>query len=201
MGQEIACTVRIGGTRSSGAALLESEALIFRGKRRRVFPFARMKRLSAQNGQLAFEFEGDPVVFELGPTAAKWLEKIRNPKSVIDKLGVKPGARVANLGVEDAGFAKQLVQRAGEVSARVKQDSEIILLPAAKPGDLRRLATIVKAMKRDGAVWVVWPKGRAELKEDHARDAALAVGLVDVKVVAFSPTHSALKLVIPLAKR
>lgn len=201
MGQEIACSVRIGRARSSGAALLESEALIFRGTKRQVFPFTRMKRLSAQGGQLTFDFEGDAVVFELGPTAAKWLDRIRHPKSVIDKLGVKPGARVADLGIADAGFVKQVTQRAGEVSARVKKDSEIILLPAAKTGDLRRLATIERAMKRDGVVWVVWPKGRAELKEDQVRDAAIATGLVDVKVVAFSPTHSALKLVIPLARR
>jgi len=33
------------------------------------------------------------------------------------------------------------------------------------------------------------------------RLAAKKVGLVDVKVVSFSDTHSALKLVIPLTKR
>jgi hypothetical protein len=50
-------------------------------------------------------------------------------------------------------------------------------------------------------VWVVWRKGVPDLKEDHVRAAARTSGLVDVKVVAFSPTHSALKLVIPKATR
>jgi hypothetical protein len=44
-------------------------------------------------------------------------------------------------------------------------------------------------------------EGRKELTEDHVRAAAKKSGLVDVKVVAFSATHSALKLVIPLARR
>ena len=52
-----------------------------------------------------------------------------------------------------------------------------------------------------GALWAVWAKGRKELNENHVRDAALAAGVVDVKVARFSPTHSALKLVVPKAKR
>jgi hypothetical protein len=67
--------------------------------------------------------------------------------------------------------------------------------------DLARLATAEKTIARDGAIWVLWPKARAELKEDHVRAAALKVGLVDVKVASFSDTLSALKLVIPVARR
>jgi len=48
---------------------------------------------------------------------------------------------------------------------------------------------------------VVWPKGQAHIKEGMIREAALAQGLVDVKVCAFSGTLSALKLVIPVARR
>ena len=68
-------------------------------------------------------------------------------------------------------------------------------------GDLSRLPAAMAALERNGAIWVVWPKGRRELTEDHVRAKALASGLVDVKVVAFSGTLSALKLVIPVAKR
>jgi hypothetical protein len=47
----------------------------------------------------------------------------------------------------------------------------------------------------------VWVKGRKELNENHVREAALDAGLVDVKVARFSETHSALKLVVPRARR
>jgi hypothetical protein len=50
-------------------------------------------------------------------------------------------------------------------------------------------------------VWVVWPKGRKELREDDVRAAGGPAGLVDVKVMAFSDTLSGLKMVVPLARR
>jgi len=50
-------------------------------------------------------------------------------------------------------------------------------------------------------IWAIWPKGQKHIGEGMIRDAALAQGLVDVKVMAFSETLSGLKLVIPIAKR
>jgi hypothetical protein len=76
-----------------------------------------------------------------------------------------------------------------------------VFLGATGPAALKRLPTLEKTIARNGGIWVVWPKGRREFTEDHVRAAALAAGLTDVKVVAFSATHSALKLVIPLARR
>jgi hypothetical protein len=194
--------MKIGRTRHEGEALLETNEIVFRGATRHVFAFSHMKGLSAKDGKLGFTLDGAEITLELGERAAQWLEKIRNPKTVLEKLGVRADSRVAILGIEDPKFSKQLLARAAEVSAgRVSKDAGIVFLGATSAKDLRRLAAIAKMMKRDGAVWVVWPKGRAGLKEDQVRAAALAAGLVDVKVVAFSATHSALKLVIPVAKR
>jgi len=77
----------------------------------------------------------------------------------------------------------------------------LIVLGVTTRRDLGRLEVALRSLDRDGAVWVVWPKGRRELTEDHIRAAALEAGLVDVKVMAFSTALSALKLVIPVAKR
>ena len=56
-------------------------------------------------------------------------------------------------------------------------------------------------MKPNGALWVIRPKGRPEISERAVMDAGKAAGLVDVKVVSFSETHTAEKFVIPLAAR
>ena len=64
-------------------------------------------------------------------------------------------------------------------------------------GDRRSRA----AIKPNGAIWVVWPKGRKELREDDVRAFGPGVGLVDVKVVSVSEILSGLKMVIPLAQR
>jgi hypothetical protein len=67
--------------------------------------------------------------------------------------------------------------------------------------DLPRLHTHREFIARDGAIWVVWPKGSNAVNENDVRQAALDAGLVDVKVASFSPTRSALKLVFRLRDR
>ncbi|MEZ4312358.1 MAG: hypothetical protein R3F14_30375 [Polyangiaceae bacterium] len=55
-------------------------------------------------------------------------------------------------------------------------------------------------MADDAVVWVSWPKKSAklptDLTEDGIRDAAIPLGLVDVKVCAVTEVWSALKLVV-----
>jgi hypothetical protein len=56
-------------------------------------------------------------------------------------------------------------------------------------------------MARDGAIWVIRPKGVKTITEADVMTAGKAAGLVDTKVVRFSDSHTAEKLVIPLARR
>jgi hypothetical protein len=202
MGLEATCTARVGRRSSEGKARLETSALEFRGSFRLDIPFAHMRKVEAARGVLRIEADGDVVTLALGAAAPTWADKIRHPKPVIDKLGVKPGHVVSVLGVDDAPFLAAARDRAAQLSAgRARRGSDLVFLGAASKAALRRLAALRAAIVPDGAVWVVWPKGRPELREDDVRAAALAAGLVDVKVVAFSPTHSALKLVIRRADR
>jgi hypothetical protein len=122
-------------------------------------------------------------------------------KPRIDKLGVRPGMRVAVIGVPDSGFLEELKARTGDVSTRRRARCDLLFVGFANRSDLVRLRTHSGFIAQDGAIWVVWPKGSKDVDENDVRGAAIAAGLVDVKVVAFSPTLSALKLVIPLANR
>jgi hypothetical protein len=56
-------------------------------------------------------------------------------------------------------------------------------------------------LKPNGALWIIRPKGRPEISERAAMAAGKAAGLVDVKVVGFSQTHTAEKFVIPVSAR
>jgi len=110
--------------------------------------------------------------------------------------------RVAVVGLDDAAFRRELRTRTDDVAeGRPRKDTEMILFAVDATASLARLTTLQRAIKRDGAIWVVWPKGQAHIKEDTIRAAAIAQGLVDVKVIAFSETLSGLKLVIPVARR
>ncbi len=56
-----------------------------------------------------------------------------------------------------------------------------------------------EALKKDGLMWVSWPKGKSkiltDLKRDPIREYLLDIGLVDVKVAAVDDDWSALKFV------
>lgn len=123
-------------------------------------------------------------------------------RSRLDKLGIKPGMSVALVDVTDPTIRRELATRTDAVAeGRLRRDTEMILFGVEGPAPLRRLAALQRSIRRDGAIWVLWPKGRAHIKEDTIRAAAIAQGLVDIKVMAFSETLSGLKLVIPVARR
>lgn len=123
-------------------------------------------------------------------------------RSRLDKLGIKSGMRVAVLGVTDRTIVPELKKRTSDISvSRPRKDTDMILFGVSTPARLSRLKTLQGSIKRNGAIWAIWPKGRQEIKGDMVRKAAIASGLVDIKVMAFSETLSGLKLVIPVAKR
>jgi hypothetical protein len=66
---------------------------------------------------------------------------------------------------------------------------------------LSRLTALREQIVPNGMIWVVWPKGRKDFREDDVRAHGPTAGLVDVKVMSFSDTLSGLKLVIPVKDR
>lgn len=123
-------------------------------------------------------------------------------RSRLDKLGVKPGRRVAVVGLRDAAFLAELRERAVVVrTPRAGMGLDIVFQYADEAADLPRLSRARAAIVANGAVWAIWPKGRKQFREDDIRAFGPRAGLVDVKVVAFSETLSGLKLVIPVAQR
>jgi hypothetical protein len=87
------------------------------------------------------------------------------------------------------------------VPAKINSSPPWIFLAAESTEDLGRVPTIAKRMKGGAALWIVYPKGQKTITEAHVRGAGLKSGLTDVKVTRFSPTHTALKFVIPKSKR
>lgn len=202
MGQEAQCTLRFGRTKAKGKALLETEALIFRGGEVRLsVPYRQITAVAARAGALHVSFPEGTAVFEIGAVAEKWADRILHPPSRIDKLGVKSGHRVALLGLDDPAFARELEARGATVATRIPGGADLIFLAAARRDTLAKLRLLPKRLKADGAIWVVRPRGSAAITERDVMQAGKAAGLVDVKVVRFSDTHTAEKFVIPLARR
>lgn len=203
MGLEATCEVRLGGRAVAGKARLEAAELLFRGGDLRLrIPFAEVRSAVARGGALELTFAGKRASFALGPAAEKWAFKIRNPRGLLDKLGVKPGLRVSVAGLHDQALLRQLRERAPDLSeGKLRMRSDLIFAGFASKTELARLARVRAALTPAGAVWAVWVKGQRTLTEDDVRAAALAAGLVDIKVVSVSETLSGLKLVIPVSRR
>jgi hypothetical protein len=201
MGLEATCEVKYGRQASSGTARLEEKELLFKGDFRLKIPLTGA-RAEASKGALRVEWPEGVATFALGRDAEKWALKIRYPRGLLDKLGIKPGARVAVSGVDDPDFRRQLADRTSDVSlGKPKRDSEVILVGMTTTADLPKLVKLRACIKSNGAIWVVWPKGRKEFREDDVRAFGPQAGLVDVKVAAFSDTLSALKMMIPVRLR
>ncbi len=201
MGQELACSVFSNGKTHRGKALLESKEIVFRGDLRLKIPFASIKKVEAAEGKLKVRTDDAFYVFELGGKAEKWREKIVNPKSLMDKLGVKAGDAVWVVGSFPAEFLGELKTKDAVVSRRKTGVPAWILLAADSLGDLGGVKDAAGAMKDSAGLWIVYPKGQKAITEHDVRGAGLRAGLTDVKVASFSETHTALKFVIPVGKR
>jgi hypothetical protein len=129
-------------------------------------------------------------------------ERDYSDRLLIDKLGVKPGQRVAVLGVESAEFLADLASRVPEYSRGKRISSaDLIFFSAEDVRDLVRLKSLSRSIERNGAIWVIYPKGQSHIRGIDVIAAGKDAGLVDHKVCKFSDTHTALRFVIPLAKR
>jgi hypothetical protein len=202
MGNEATCKVRFAKQESEGKALLETNEVLFRGDFRLKIPFSSIKSAKSVDGELRLQTAEGHASFHLGPAAEKWLEKILHPKSRIEKLGVKPGAKVSLIGKLDEKFLREVGELAKSITkGKAASDSEHIFFAADSKEDFSALSKIAKAVSGAAALWIVYPKGQKHITENDVLAAGRRVGLKDVKVVGFSATHTALKFVIPLAKR
>jgi hypothetical protein len=201
VGQEARCIVHHGGGTSEGKALLETDELLFRGDFRLKILLASITQVEASDGVLRVLSSDGESRFELGVAAAKWAERIRNPRTLVDKLDVKPTSRVAVLGLDDPEFLALLRSRAAEVHGEAGSDRDLIFLGVQHREDLSRLSDLKASLQPAGAIWTIRPKGKPEITERNVMEAAREAGLVDVKVARFSETHTAEKLVVPISMR
>ena len=203
MGSEAICTVHLNGAVSEAKVLLETSEIVVRGGPRLKIAFKDITQLAAKDGTLTLTFSGGVASFELGKNAEKWAQKIKNPRGLLDKLGVNSASKVAAINVSDEDFLAQLGERVPKLAAcKPGAELDVLFFGVEQERALVRLASLQKAIKKSGAVWVVSPKGKGTpVTESAVMSAAKVAGLVDVKVAAFSQTHTALKLVIPVAKR
>jgi hypothetical protein len=204
MGYDAACTLTTDGRSFNGTAFLEDKQLLFRGDTRIAIPLAAIDEVHAREGTLFVSFGERRAVLELGAAAAaKWAKRIAAPPSRVEKLGVKPGMRVAVVNLDERALVQDIESRGATLEKGTRaRGLDLVFFGAASAADLARLSMLAGRIKPSGAIWVVRAKGRgAPISESQSMAAGKRAGLVDVKVVSFSDSHSAEKYVIPVASR
>jgi len=195
VGQEAFVQADWNGVPGEGKALLEGDHLLFRGEFRVKLMLADL-RSAGQEGDVLVLTSGDGVLsLTLGATkAADWLHRIRNPRTVLDKLGIKPGTAVALRGrAPDPVLADELAR--GGVRCDGGDNAVLVLLVADAVADLSGVPAFAATLGAKAGLWVIYPKGRRDITQEDIFAAGRGAGLVDNKVCGVSPTHTALKFV------
>lgn len=195
MGQEATVTATWNGTTSNGKAMLEGDHLLLRGDVRAKLMLADLTGAKVAGDDLVLTTGEGTLSLALGAAkAADWLHRIQNPKTVLDKLGVRPGQRVALRGqAPDPVLAAELAR--GGITGDAGKDAELVLLVADAVGDLDAVAALAAGLGPKSGLWIIYPKGRRDITQEDVFAAGRGAGLVDNKVCAVSPTHTALKFV------
>jgi hypothetical protein len=129
-------------------------------------------------------------------------ERDYSHRSLLDKLGVKEGQRILLLDILDSSFLNEIQPFApGFAEKKPAADIDLIFLGAEEKDALKNLARLRKCIVKNGGIWVVYPKGKQHIREIDVIAAGKSAGLTDNKVCSFSPTHTALRFVIPVAQR
>jgi hypothetical protein len=135
------------------------------------------------------------------PSPSDCSDKFKD-RSLFDKIGVKPEWKVSAIGPIDKAFVRDLRRAVASLTlGRVARGCDAIFYGVEREADLPRMATLKPALKPNGALWTIRPKGRPEISEASVMEAGKTAGLVDVKVVRFSDTHTAEKFVIRVKDR
>lgn len=178
--------MQFNGRQHNGKALLETNELIFRGDLRLKIPFSGMNKVQADAEQLVISFADGTAIFELGKAAPKWAEKILHPPTRAQKFGIKSGAAFMTIGPVDPDFLQE-IQASGAIAA---EDADTVLFAAPDQASLSELPSL-----HNKTVWIIYPKGVQSITEIDVINAGRRAGMVDIKVVGFSKTHTALKFV------
>lgn len=125
-------------------------------------------------------------------------------KGLAQKLGIKEGMRIKLVNRPD--YYESLFTSFPEVQLKVRGKIDFIhFFCDSRSTLIKRLPVFLRQIEQNGMIWVSWPKKASkvisDMSEDHIRDYALEIGLVDVKVCSVNDVWSALKLVIPLKFR
>ncbi|HET9137611.1 MAG TPA: DUF3052 family protein [Candidatus Kapabacteria bacterium] len=92
------------------------------------------------------------------------------------------------------------------ITSSKRSDLDLVIFFSSSAAKLQmEFASLMKSIKKDGTLWISWPKKTSklagDLNENFVRQIGLEAGLVDVKVCAIDEDWSGLKFVYRVIDR
>jgi hypothetical protein len=205
MGQELKTSLRWDGRIIEVTAYLEGDHLKFSGGATMTIPFGEMMSVESNGGFLDFKTSRGLMMLELGAKADAWKEKIKNPKALVEKLGLDATKKVCIAGKIDAGLKSEIEASGAKVAKTARgKDFDVIFLAANAKKDLEKMPSLKEMIVDDGGIWIVYPKGLTgedAITERAVLTSGRIIELTDNKVAKIDDTLTAVRFVIPVAKR
>jgi len=137
------------------------------------------------------------------------VEKSFYPKTTLaKKLGLKEGLSILLINPPDHYFElfSDFPNQVDILKRAFPESVDFVHLFVKTKEEMEdRIIHVKPLIKKDGLIWVSWPKGsskiKTELKRDYIREFILDIGLVDVKVCSVDQDWSGLKFVYRLKDR
>ena len=185
MGREAAAVGDWQGQSGPGKAFLETDFVRFSGPFRVRLAFAACESIEVAGPWLRFTAADGVLALNLGEAeAARWLDRIRNPPSLAQKLGLKPGQPVRRSGPLPPEVDAELAR----LGCPLAEQAPLALLTLDLPDGLSAPGPCAEALQAGNDVWVFFEKGRKDVTGTDVIHGARTAGLIDTKVCRVSDT-------------
>lgn len=183
MGLETKCNALIAKQTATGKLHVDSQALIFQAKDLKwMLPLKPTPKATTKDGWL----QVPGAKFELGPAAAKWLDKILNPPSRLTKLGLTPSTMLWIGGEAPRDFLHECQE--SEIPTTTKLERANIALYFLSTPDQFQAAPPPTL-----PVWLIYPKGGKTIKESDVMAWAQQNGVGASKTLSFDDKLTGLR--------
>jgi hypothetical protein len=199
MAMESTCKLQVGREHYEGKVRMEGDHIDFAGQTKFRFRLNEIRSAHREEEAILFSFHTNAVCIRLsGARAAEeWLDYIQHPQTLADKLGVREGAAVRILNLDDADLVSSLETKKTRIVGHIGDPCELVMLGVERASELRQIEDLVETLPPEGAVWVVLPKTGRMVTKANVVAAVKEAGLHHAEAIDYSETQMAFKIVRP----
>lgn len=196
MAMESACKLSVGRDKYEGRVRMEGGYIDFAGNTKFRFRLAEIRNPRQDGTSICFDFHGNAVEIVLSERASgRWIEYILNPQSLADKLGVRDGQTVRILNLDDPELLSSLATKSARMVHGTSQRCDLVMVGVERASELRQIEDLGETLAPGGSIWVVLTKALRTVTKANVITIAREAGLAHVKVVDYSETRAAYRIV------